>query len=209
MDAPSPSSRFDKAALAFVVIVESLASGGVFGMFLSPSLSAALLAGLMAGAAYLRLHLSEAKSTIDRSALGASVLVVSLGAAGVFDSIGITADGVAHILGAILAIAAAVRILGAPKASAAALLVLILLPTMACAHAPSMLSAGRCLISDPGLDQVVDPDYAKKVKLAKSRLLAGEAEADDLALVVEAAEIAVRLSACVPRDAGPQEGATP
>lgn len=209
MDTPSPSSRFDKLALVLVVIVEGLASGGVFGMMLGPDAAAGVLAGLMAGAAYLRLHLAEAKSTVDRLALGASVLVVGAAAAGLFERVGLSADGVAHILGLILAIAAAVRWGKAPKATAA-LLALLFLPTLACAHLPGALAAGRCMLNDPGFDQIVSPEYAAEVKAARARLRSGEAEADDLALVDEAAEIAERLAACVPRDnAKVQEGTAP
>lgn len=204
---PAAAIAPDLIGLILSLVVELLASTSLFSKLeLDANWTAAILAGLMAAASYARTKLPIASSTIDKVATWVSAGVVGLAAAGVFARIGLDADGVAHLLGMILAVAAAVRMLRSGKAGAAPLAFLLTQPllfstTLACAHAPSALSAARCLVNDPGLDEVARPDYAAKVETARTRLLAGEAEAEDIALLVEAAQISVRLAACVPREA--------
>lgn len=213
--APSASSSgVDKLVFAISLVVEVLAGSAIFTRLgLSPDLAAAILAGLMAAAAYARVKLPIASGLIDKVAVWLCAAVVGLAAAGVFERLDLNgdgipdldADGIAHVLGAILAIASAVRAWRAPKI-AAPLALLLISTALACAHAPGALSAARCLVNDPGLDEVTSPDYVAQVKRAKARLVAGEAEAEDLELLAEAAELTARLAACVPRDeAGSQE----
>lgn len=77
--------------------------------------------------------------------------------------------------------------------------VVLALALSACTHAQGTLATARCLVTDPGVDELLSPEHAAEVQAAIDRWNAGAVTHDDLALLADAATIGLRLRECLPK----------